>query len=124
MFRRKFCYQFHWKISTKSFQTIILIQMFDQEWSVKRSITDVTFERYAVENVSFNSISWQFMAIYFQFMAKNSLLREVIFNKGKQKRGATHFFIRNHASGLVFKFHRGLGCFSSKSFLHSFFFEK
>ena len=30
--------------------------MFDQEWSVKRSITDVTFERYAVENVSFNSI--------------------------------------------------------------------
>ena len=31
--------------------------MFDQGWSIKRSITDVTFENYAGENVSFNSIS-------------------------------------------------------------------
>ena len=37
-------------------------------------------------------------------MAKNSLVGEVIFNKGKQKSGAIHFFIGNHASGLVFKF--------------------
>ena len=57
-------------------------------------------------------------------MAKNSLVGEVIFNKGKQKSGAIHFFIRNHASGLVFKFPRGLECFSSKSFLHTFFFER
>ena len=34
-------------------------------------------------------------------MAKHNLAREVTFNKGKQKIGAIHFFIRNHASGLV-----------------------
>ena len=47
MFRRIFCYQFHGKTNSKSFQ----IQMFDQGWSVKRSITDETFESYAGENV-------------------------------------------------------------------------
>ena len=31
--------------------------MFDQGWNVKTSIIDATFERYAGENVSFNSIS-------------------------------------------------------------------
>ena len=57
-------------------------------------------------------------------MAKNSFAEEVTFNKGKQKSGAIHFFIRNHASGLVFKFPQGLECFSSKNFLHRFFFER
>ena len=57
-------------------------------------------------------------------MAKNSLVGDVTFNKGKQKSGAIQFFTRNHASGLVFKFPRGLECFSSKSFLHNFFFER
>ena len=56
-------------------------------------------------------------------MAKNSFVEEVTFNKGKQKRGATHSFYKNHASGLVFKFPGGLECFSSKNVLHSFFFE-
>ena len=57
-------------------------------------------------------------------MAKNSFAEEVTFNKGKQKRGAAHSFYKNHASGLVFKFPGGLECFSSKNFLHSFFFER
>ena len=57
-------------------------------------------------------------------MAKNSLVGEVIFNKGKQKSVSIHFFTRNHARGLVFKFRQGLECFSSKSFLHSLFFER
>ena len=58
-------------------------------------------------------------------MANNSLAGEVTFNKGKQKSGAAiHFFIRNHAISLFFKFARGLECRSSKSFLHSFFFER
>ena len=48
--------KFHGKIVLKSFQTIILIQMFDQGRSVKRSIT-VTFESFAGKNVSFNSTS-------------------------------------------------------------------
>ena len=56
-------------------------------------------------------------------MAKNSFV-EVTFNKDKQKSGAIHFFIKNHASGLVFKFPRGLESFISKSFLQSFLFEK
>ena len=56
-------------------------------------------------------------------MAKNSFV-EVTFNKDKQKSGAIHFFYKNHASGLVFKFPRGLESFSSKSFLQSFLFEK
>ena len=34
-------------------------------------------------------------------MAKHSLAGEVTFNKGKQTSGTIHFFIRNHASGLV-----------------------
>ena len=57
-------------------------------------------------------------------MAKNGFVEQVTFNKGKQKSGARHFFIRNHASGLVFKFPGGLECFSSKSFFHSYFFER
>ena len=57
MLRRKFCYQFDEKINSKSFETIIWIEMLDQGWSVKGSITDVTFRSYAGENVSFNSIS-------------------------------------------------------------------
>ena len=57
-------------------------------------------------------------------MAKNSVVGEVTFSKGKQKSGGIHFFIRNHASVLVFKFPRGLKCFNSKSFLNSFFFER
>ena len=57
-------------------------------------------------------------------MAKNSFVEQVTFNKGKQKSGARHFFIRNHASGLVFKFPGGLECFSSKSFFRSYFFER
>ena len=48
-------------------------------------------------------------------MAKNSFVEEVTFNKGKRKSGA---------SGLVFKFPGGLECFSSKNFLHNFFFER
>ena len=36
-------------------------------------------------------------------MAKNSFV-EVTSNKGKQKSGAIHFFIKTRASGLVFKF--------------------
>ena len=56
------------------------------------------------------------------FMAKDSFVEAVTFSKVKQKSGAIRFFIRNHASGLAFKFSRGLECFSSKSFLHSFCF--
>ena len=57
-------------------------------------------------------------------MAKNSFEEEATLKKGNQKSGAIHFFIRNHAIGLVFKFPRGLEYFSSKSFLYSFFFER
>ena len=55
---------------------------------------------------------------------KKCFEEEVTFNKCKQESGAIHFFKRNHASGLVFKFPRGLECFSSKSFIYSFFFER
>ena len=57
-------------------------------------------------------------------MAKNSFEEEVTFSKGNQKSGAIYFLIRNHASGLVFKFPQGLECFSSKRSLYSFFFER
>ena len=41
--------KFHGKIKSKSFQIITGIQIFGLGWSVKKSITDITFESYAGE---------------------------------------------------------------------------
>ena len=50
--------KFHGKIISKYFKPLSeVIQMLDQRGGIKKSITNVTFGSFAVENVSFSSIS-------------------------------------------------------------------
>ena len=97
----------HCKIISKYFKPLSeVIQMFDQGRSVKRSITDVTFESFPGKNVSFNSISCLSMNILILFLTKHyvampmmtsQILKSADFTKTQKSRyleNVTVFFLQ------------------------------
>ena len=113
-----------------------VIQMFDQGRSVKRSISDVTFESFPGKNVSFNSISCLSINILILFLTKHyvtmpmmtsQILKSADFTKTQKSRyleNVTIFFLQIKRANLWQKIVCSRGNLLNSKVLQYIFYKK